>query len=95
MDNTDAEVGGRNGRRSRWITGAAVVAVAALGAGVAVAFSKNGLKLGGSAPLGSGPTPAHLASVQGHLRQQAFGPGYALHREIWIDPYLRAVRRAA
>lgn len=59
---------------------APAAAVAALGAGVAIAFSKNGLKLGGSAPLGAGPTLDRVASVQGHLRQQAHGPDNGWYR---------------
>jgi hypothetical protein len=82
-------------RRTRWITGAAGAAVAVVGIGVAVALSKNEVKITGRGRSGGGRGLDLRTIVQGHPKQQAYGPTWSLHREISIEPYLRGPARAA
>jgi len=98
----------KTNRRTRWIGVGAAGAAVVLGVGVAVASSKDEVKLSGLAPRGradalsknkmklAGRTPSggrraldHRVSVRRHPRLQAYGPGYSLRREIWIDPHSR------
>lgn len=59
------------------------------------ALSKHKAKLAGLAPSGGGRTLDHGVSVQGHPRRQAYGRGYSLHRDIWIDSHSRGPATAA
>jgi hypothetical protein len=81
----------RVGRWNRWAAGAA----AAVGVGVAIGVFVLQSKSRGAAsvdPGRGGAGVADLIKVQAHLRNQALGPGYSLHRPILIDSYAR--RRA-
>ncbi len=42
--------------------------------------------------IGAASMVVDLVGVRGHVRNQAYGPGYSQHRETQIKPY---VRRAA
>jgi hypothetical protein len=112
-DTTDAPAGPaaepppKASHRTRWIAGAAAVAV--VGLGVAVALSKHGASSPSvvvALPKSSTPslsgvsrsvgrTLDHQVSVQGHQRLQAYGPKYQHHRPIEIQPYLRGPALAA
>jgi hypothetical protein len=89
MDDTDtspAEPPAKTNRR-RLVAGG-VVAAAAVGIGFVV------VKFAGRAASGGNLTHDVATIVQGHYKQQAYGPDWQYQRKIWISPYERAARAA-
>jgi hypothetical protein len=81
-------------RRTRWIAAAAAAATV-VGIGVVVALSRNEGKFSGSVPSGGGRTLDQVINVREHQRQQAFGPNYSKHRDIFVPTHHRGLARAA
>lgn len=78
----------RIGRRNRWAVGAAAAVGAGVAIGVVVLQSRG--RVAPSVSLGrGGAAVTDLIQVQAHLRNQAHGPGYSMHRPIRIDSYAR------
>lgn len=66
----------------------------ALKAGTA-ALAENQVEGGVRVPSGVGRALDHAISVQGHARQQAYGPGNSLRKTIQIAPHFRGPGIAA
>lgn len=88
-----------NGRRKRWIAGASVVGLAALGIAVAVVRAKAGggdvttttdlVNLVDQSTARSRRPVDHQFPVRAHTRQQAYGPNRAFRKPIEIAEHRR------
>jgi hypothetical protein len=89
-------------RRTRWITGAAAVAVAIVGVGVAVVFSRKSVS---PAVVKDVRIPSlaaktlrrpldHRVSVRQHVRRQPYGPKRSLRKEVIILEHFRGPKAA-
>lgn len=86
-------------RRTRWITGCAAAAVAIVGVGIAVAFSKKNPSVptlrDASLPAKAVRRPLdHQVPVRQHVRRQPYGPNRSLRKEIIIPEHLRGPKAA-
>jgi len=100
MDDAEGSTGGDAevapvSRKRVWAT-RAVKAAAVVGGLLAVAVLAT-TQRPATQPTRSGPgrQPGYSDRVSGHTRQQAYGPGRALRRELAIKPYTRGPGRAA
>lgn len=93
---------GKPRRRTRWMTGGAVVAVTIVSVGAAVAFSRKSVPVPVAQDVG-GPDLAakpvrrpldHQVSVRQHVRRQPYGRDRSQRKEIIIAEHFRGPKAA-
>ena len=90
------------GRRTRWITSGATAAVAILGVGVAVAFSKKSVSVPVVKDVSIPSLAAkavrspldHQVPVRQHVRRQPCGPKRSMRKDIIIPQHFRGPNAA-